>query len=187
MIEYVMLLYLIFICIVAAVTDWKYGKIYNKWLVAGVCPGIILVIFYYLNHQESIYLFLTNLSSALVIAVLFFALKMWGAGDSKLWLFVNFLYPAGWYLVSDQMLFPLMFLLMIIFIEAYFYLLCESVWLAVFHKDRAVLFQKEKFQIDQIWDIIFSISCLSIVYTICSYILNGYYENNRIESVINSV
>ena len=41
-VEYLMLLYLIFICAVAAVTDWKRGKIYNKWLKAGMCPGIVL-------------------------------------------------------------------------------------------------------------------------------------------------
>ena len=97
-----MLLYLIFICAVAAVTDWKRGKIYNKWLKAGMCPGIVLAFLYYFWHRELISLFLTNLLSALVIAILFFAWKLWGAGDSKLWLFVNFIYPAGWYAVSDK-------------------------------------------------------------------------------------
>ena len=89
-VEYFMLLYLIFICAVAAVTDWKRGKIYNKWLTVGMCPGIVLAALYYFWHRDLISLFLTNFLSAFIIAVLFFAWKLWGAGDSKLWLFVNF-------------------------------------------------------------------------------------------------
>ena len=61
-----------------------------------MCPGMILVVLYYMQNPKSIFLFLTNLAAALAIAILFCALKLWGAGDSKLWLFVNFLYPTGW-------------------------------------------------------------------------------------------
>lgn len=179
-VEYLMLLYLIFICAVAAVTDWKRGKIYNKWLKAGMCPGIVLAFLYYFWHRELISLFLTNLLSALVIAILFFAWKLWGAGDSKLWLFVNFIYPAGWYAVSDKMLFPSMIMFMMIFIEAYIYLLGESLWLTVFHKERAVTFHQGKIQLEQLWDIGFSILFLSLVYTACSYVLGDYFESNRI-------
>jgi len=34
-----MIVYLILICAVVAVTDWKFGKIYNKCLTIGMCPG----------------------------------------------------------------------------------------------------------------------------------------------------
>ena len=78
MIDIIMILYLLFICVVAAVTDWKKGKIYNKWLTFGMCPGVVLVILYYVQHPESILLFLTNLAAAFAIAILFFALKLWG-------------------------------------------------------------------------------------------------------------
>ena len=179
-VEYFMLLYLIFICAVAAVTDWKRGKIYNKWLTVGMCPGIVLAALYYFWHRDLISLFLTNFLSAFIIAVLFFAWKLWGAGDSKLWLFVNFLYPAGWYAIADKMLFPSMIMFMLIFIEAYIYLIGESLWLAVFHKDKAVTFHQGKFQPEQLWDVGFSILFLSLVYTACSYILKDYFESNRI-------
>ena len=113
-------------------------------------------------------------------AILFFAWKLWGAGDSKLWLFVNFIYPAGWYAVSDKMLFPSMIMFMLIFIEAYIYLIGESLWLTVFHKERAVTFHQGKIQLEQLWDIGFSILFLSLVYTACSYVLGDYFESNRI-------
>lgn len=109
-----------------------------------------------------------------------FAWKLWGAGDSKLWLFVNFIYPAGWYAVSDKMLFPSMIMFMLIFIEAYIYLIGESLWLTVFHKERAVTFHQGKIQLEQLWDIGFSILFLSLVYTACSYVLGDYFESNRI-------
>lgn len=178
--DVLMLVYLVFICAVAAVTDWRKGKIYNKWLTAGMCPGVVLVILYYFGHTDMIPLFLTNLLSAAVIAVLFFAWKLWGAGDSKLWLFVNFLYPAGWYAVTDKMLFPSMVMFMLVFIEAYIYLIGESVWLTVFHKERAVHFQQGKFELEQLWNMGFSILFLSLIYTACGYVLRDYFSGNRI-------
>ena len=39
MIDIIMIFYLLFICVVASVTDWKKGKIYNRWLTFGMCPG----------------------------------------------------------------------------------------------------------------------------------------------------
>lgn len=180
MIDLVMLVYLLFFCCVAAITDWKKGKIYNKWLTAGMCPGIFLVIWYYVQHRESLLLFFTNLAAAVVIAVLFYSLKLWGAGDSKLWLFVNFLYPAGWYATTSYMLFPSMLLFMVIFIEAYLYLIGESVWYHFFRKEKGVIIPHEKIGCDQVWNLAFSISFLSIVYTICSFVLRSYYESNRI-------
>ena len=89
MIEGIMMLYLLGICLVAAVTDWKKGKIYNRWLSLGMIPASILVVLYYYGHRESIRLFLMNLLAAIAIAIIFYALKMWGAGDSKLWIFLN--------------------------------------------------------------------------------------------------
>ena len=172
--------YLILICAVAAVTDWKFGKIYNKWLTIGMCPGIVLVISYYFGNPDSIWIFFTNFFAAAVIAILFFTWKLWGAGDSKLWLFINFLYPAGWYAVSDKMLFPSMVMFMIIFAEAYLYLIGESLWLTIFHKERAVHFQQGKFEPEQVWNMAFSILFLSLVYTACDYVLKDYFSGNRI-------
>ena len=56
-IDILMIGYLILICAVAAVTDWKFGKIYNKWLTIGMCPGIVLVISYYFGNPDSIWIF----------------------------------------------------------------------------------------------------------------------------------
>ena len=90
-----------------------------------------------------------------------FCVEVMGGRRSKLWLFVNFIYPAGWYAVSDKMLFPSMIMFMLIFIEAYIYLIGESLWLTVFHKERAVTFHQGKIQLEQLWDIGFSILFLS--------------------------
>lgn len=81
---------------------------------------------------------------------------------------------------SDKMLFPSMIMFMLIFIEAYIYLIGESLWLTVFHKERAVTFHQGKIQLEQLWDIGFSILFLSLVYTACSYVLGDYFESNRI-------
>lgn len=180
MIDKIMICYLLFICLIATVTDWKKGKIYNKWLTAGMCPGIVLVLIYYVQYRESIALFLTNLAAAVVIAILFFALKLWGAGDSKLWLFVNFLYPTGWYAVRETMLFPSMLLFMVIFIEAYLYVIAESIWYRFIRRKKGIRFQREEFDREQLWDMGFSIAFLSCVYMACGYLLQEYYESNRI-------
>lgn len=180
MIDIIMIFYLLFICVVASVTDWKKGKIYNRWLTFGMCPGMILVVLYYMQNPGSIFLFLTNLAAALVIAILFFALKLWGAGDSKLWLFVNFLYPTGWYVTTGTMLFPSMLLFLVIFVEAYLYLIAESIWYRFFRKEKGVEFEKIPVSAEQIWNLCFSIAFLSVVYMVCAFVLKGYYESNRI-------
>lgn len=184
MTEWVMLLYLLLICTVAAVTDWKRGKIYNRWLSWGMLPGSILVIVYYWGHWTSIRLFLLNLMAAIIIAILFYALKIWGAGDSKLWMFLNYLFPAGWYLTTDTMLFPSMLIFMLIFLEAYAYVFLESVWYRFFRKREGITFQKEKTDRQQIWNLLFSISFLSFVYMCCAWLMGEYYESNRIFLVV---
>ena len=180
MIEGIMMLYLLGICLVAAVTDWKKGKIYNRWLSLGMIPASILVVLYYYGHRESIRLFLMNLLAAIAIAIIFYALKMWGAGDSKLWMFLNFLFPAGWYVTTDSMLFPSMLIFMLIFLEAYLYIFLESIWYRFFKKKKGIQLQKEKFDSQQVWNLLFSISFLSLVYTLCAYFMGEYYESNRI-------
>ena len=180
MLEISMIVYLIVFCTVAAFTDWKYGKIYNKWLGLGMLPGIVLVVVYYFNRQSDILLYFTNLAAAIIIAILFWTMKMWGAGDSKLWLFVNFIYPTGLYVTTGTMLFPSMLLFMLIFIEAYIFVILESLWYRFGKRDQGITLQKEKFQIVWIWDIGFSVLLLSIVYSIMGYLLGEYYESNRI-------
>ena len=180
MTEWIMVCYLLVICLVAAVTDWKKGKIYNRWLSFGMIPASILVVIYYYGHRESIRLFLVNLVAAVAIAILFYALKMWGAGDSKLWMFLNFLFPAGWYVTTDSMLFPSMLIFMLIFLEAYLYVFLESLWYRFFRKNEGIQLQKEKFDVQQVWNLLFSISFLSLVYTLCAYFIGEYYESNRI-------
>lgn len=180
MTEWIMICYLLVICLVAAVTDWKKGKIYNRWLSFGMIPASVLVILYYYGHRESIRLFVVNLLAAVAIAILFYALKMWGAGDSKLWMFLNFLFPAGWYVTTDSMLFPSMLIFMLIFLEAYLYVFLESLWYRFLKKNEGIQLQKKKFDVRQIWNLLFSISFLSLVYTICACFMGEYYESNRI-------
>ena len=180
MTEWIMICYLLVICLAAAVTDWKKGKIYNRWLSFGMIPASVLVILYYYGHRESIRLFVVNLLAAVAIAILFYALKMWGAGDSKLWMFLNFLFPAGWYVTTDSMLFPSMLIFMLIFLGAYLYVFLESLWYRFLKKNEGIQLQKKKFDVRQIWNLLFSISFLSLVYTICACFMGEYYESNRI-------
>lgn len=180
MIDIIMVIYLIMVCAVSAITDWKKGKIYNKWLGMGMCPGAVIVIYYYLRGNGNIQLFLTNFLAAVVIAIIFYSMKLWGAGDSKLWLFVNFLYPTEWYVITNTMLFPSMILFMVIFIEAYIYLIGESLWYKLFRHEKGVKFEQEKINGDQIWNLSFSVSFLSVVYMVLNYLLKEYYEGNRI-------
>ena len=150
MIDLIMICYLLIFCIVAAFTDWKRGKIYNKWISFGLGPGLVLVMIYYIQHNECIALYLINFVAAIAIAVLFYALKLWGAGDSKLWIFLNFMFPAGWYIMTDYMLFPSMLIFMIIFIEAYVYLLIESLWNCFLKRNKGIQFRKMEVNIEQI-------------------------------------
>ena len=180
MMKWALFLYLIATCIISVITDFKDGKIYNRNLKLALVPGILLVIVYYVVIGFDFRMYLLNFLSAFIIGVLFYVFKIWGAGDSKLWFLVNIIFPIELYIVTDYMVFPSVFLLAVIFIEAYAYVLLESVFFRILKKDKGFIRPREKFTVNRFFDLIFSVILISFIYMGISFLLGQYFVVNRI-------
>ena len=184
MIDIIMIVYLLIVVFFCAYTDWKRFKIYNKIILIASIPAVVLVVIYYILYLDLLTVFITNMISAFVIGIIFFALKIWGAGDSKLWIFINLLYPGKCYLITEHMLFPSMIILMFIFIEAFVYVIGESVYIRLFKRDKGI--GEGEIAIDKNWiiNLAFSMLVLSFIYSLLAYILGGYFESNQVFFVL---
>jgi len=86
---------------ICSYTDFKYGKIYNKWIIIGFFWGVSLyfILFFYnlfyLQQKANFNYFWEvdiNTLISFVIGYLFWQLKLWSAGDAKLLFFFLFLH-----------------------------------------------------------------------------------------------
>ena len=184
MIDIIMIVYLLIVVSFCAYTDWKRFKIYNKIMLFASIPAIVFVVIYYIQYPDLLTVFITNMISAVVIGIIFFALKIWGAGDSKLWIFINLLYPGKYYMITRYMLFPSMIVLMFIFIEAFAYVIGESVFIRFFKKDQGI--GEWRIAIDKNWiiNLAFSMIVLSFIYSLLAYLLGEYFESNQVFFVL---
>ena len=172
-------------CIIASVSDLKDGKIYNKYLCYGALLGAAGVLRYYYINRGLLLPFLFNLLIETVLAFLFFKMKIWGAGDAKLWMLICFLYPFARYYTYDYLLFPSLYILMFMFIIAYVYVVTETIYIKVSQHNK----QKEKIDrndhlAETIINFAFVFFFIRIVYRICMLFFKEYYYANSILFVL---
>ena len=180
MYENLLLIILLATSATSAVTDWLRGKIRNKILLIGIATAIVPLVLYYWSHPDLIIVFVTNAAASVIIAIAFYASKVWGAGDSKLWLFINIVFPASRYIRTEFVLFPSMILLMLIFLEAYVFVIVESIYIRLSKKEKGISLGKNQLSLEKCVDLLFPICCLTLLYTIMALIIGEYYEPNRV-------
>lgn len=114
--------------IYTSATDIKYGIISNKSIILALTAGTLVNIFYYLRYEEIfVKLYFVNLAGMIILSVLLYAFHFWAAGDSKLLICMAALIPARLYETGSRIFVPGIFLFIMIFLLAYFYVLTESV------------------------------------------------------------
>lgn len=182
-----MLITLFLVCITASVSDIRTGKIYNKHLFYGGIIGAAGVLWYYFIHPYYVFPFLINLFMEAIIAFLLFEFKIWGAGDAKLWILFGFLFPFGDYYWHEYLLFPSLYILMFIFIVAYFYVLIETIVLAGKRRNDAKNEKKRNKPPGLIMILknsVFYFFAIRIIYRICMFVFQEYYYANQIFFVL---
>jgi Flp pilus assembly protein protease CpaA len=116
-------------------TDLKYGKIRNKWLIVGFVWALVLylsLIFYnYLFlHQAGNLNYLRGMIFngllALGLGYVLWNLKLWAAGDAKLFTLFAFLLPPEFYAKTYFSEFPSFVLLINIFIPLLVFLITKA-------------------------------------------------------------
>ena len=122
MLVYIQSIIAIILGIVSSITDFKNKKIYNKNILIAVGLSVLTYLIF-LKQIEIAYIknYTINLVISIVISFLFFYLKIWAAGDAKLFLAIVFMIPFEIYEVETKNLFPALILLIMIFSIAFLY------------------------------------------------------------------
>ena len=109
-------------------TDIKNGLIQNKALLCAFLGGAITNAVYFSFYcREYIVIYLINLVVTTILAIALYGFHFWAAGDSKLLICVNFLFPARLY-DSDTFTFaPGINAVIYIFLIAYLYIVIDSI------------------------------------------------------------
>lgn len=121
---------------IATYEDFKFSKVSNKLIIAGLSYSLIVYwlawILYGLGLAKLSLLWnfdkwLINLLISTVVAYIIWHFKMWGAGDAKFFICCSALFPIGQYsLIYFNYYFPSFLLLIMIFIPATAFLLLKS-------------------------------------------------------------
>ena len=127
---------LVFTLISAAYSDMKNGLIENKKIIlsSSLCV-VINVIYYSAFASDYLVLFIVNLLSMSLVAVILYAYHIWAAGDSKLLISVLLAIPGRFYFINYKGILPGFILLILIFGFAFIYVAGESVYLWIRNKD----------------------------------------------------
>ena len=112
-------------------TDLLYHKAFNRHLVWFASAGLVIQIVSCCMDPGAIGYTLLNLVISVVAALLFFALKIWAAGDAKLFITYVLLIPYPVYGAQKHQFFPAFLILGFIFSTALLYVVMESLVLFV--------------------------------------------------------
>lgn len=114
---------IILLGVITSYEDIRYGKIRNKWIISGLIYSFIAycgLISYYLLYgsvsQSYILELITNLLFAVIIGFSFFIIRIWTAGDGKLFIAFTALIPLMFYSSGYIKFIPAITLLINIFI-----------------------------------------------------------------------
>lgn len=145
MIKYVQSIIAVILGIISSFSDFKDKKIYNKNLKFFLIISLVTYIIFF-NQLELNYLknYILNLIICIFLSFLFYYFKIWAAGDAKLFITIIFMIPYEVYGTSKNILFPAIYLLIIIFSIAFIYVVIESLYLWVKDKEKINIKKIEK-------------------------------------------
>ena len=119
---------ILFLGILTSYSDIKEGKIKNKWLIIASILGILLWIILILLNKVDYREFLMTLIfsfGGLMIGFLLWLMKMWSAGDAKLYAIFVLLIPLSTYKYSNN--WPIITLLTNIFLPVFLFLIIKLI------------------------------------------------------------
>lgn len=178
--HYPMIILTFLLCILSGITDLYNGKVYNKVLKIVLYIGSVFIILYYLRNKNLILPFIINLLSCVFVSYLFFVFKIWGAGDSKLWIAISILFPYAMYFKNEYEIFPCFRILMLTFSAAYSYVILETVCKIVKKPNSIGRFKYSQIKADEIINFIYFYFIMFGYYQILSMMLGLFYNANQV-------
>ena len=122
---------LFLIGIICSYTDIKYNKIFNKLIVSSVFYIFFLYSILYLGNYSDISNLILNGTTALIVGYFLWNLRLWSAGDAKLFAIFAFLIPLDFYAKSYIKHFPAFNLLINLFIPLLLFLIASGIFSAL--------------------------------------------------------
>lgn len=155
MLVYIQSIIAILLGIVAAITDFKDKKIYNKNVLIAITASILSYFIFY-KQIETMYIknYLINLLISVVISFLFFYFKIWAAGDAKLFFALIIMIPFEIYEVPTSNVFPALYLLIMIFCTAFIYVVLETIILWIKDNEKFEQLKVSKLQTEELKELI---------------------------------
>ena len=123
--HYLMIVLVLLVSIISAVTDIKSGKIYNRLLLPFSVLGLVFLVLYFTKNQE-LASYLINLLIGALLSIVLYKSKVWGAGDSKLWIFICAFLPFLIFDYNTYILYPSMYIFIYTFLFAYIYVISDT-------------------------------------------------------------
>lgn len=115
--------------ICAISTDIQKGIIPNKLLCIAFCIGLVNDILYYgIYGRQYFKAFFANIVLVIVFSILMYFFHFWAAGDSKLLICIFVLYPARFYHYDSSFGFPMLEVIIYIFLVAYLYIIADTIF-----------------------------------------------------------
>lgn len=193
MLVYIQMLIALSLGTFSTISDFKSQKIYNKYIVIGALMSFLTYIAFF-RQIDKAYIgnFIINFIISCVVSFAFFYLKIWGAGDAKLFIAVIFMIPYELYEVRSNNYFPSMYLLICVFSVAFIYVLIETIVLFIADSEKFSNIKNKRFTKKEIINSIidFINGCLfSMVFNRIIYLLfpNFSMQNYELIYVINIV
>lgn len=180
------------LCLLASYTDFKSGKVLNKHVSKFLLVGFAVSALYYCLSikqvgLDGIFKYALNILICSAVSFLLYYLKIWGAGDAKLYFTIVTLTPFNLYVDESFSVFPGFILLAIIFGIGFLYLFIETT--VLFIKDLSKKQIKKDFIIakgfnkrvlgELTWSLAFSYFFSSTAFILLMHFFPDIFVNNR--------
>ena len=186
--EATMLAVLVVTCVYVTITDLKNSIIQNKVILTSGAIAIVLNILYFIFFAEELFVaYCINVGVMAFISIVFYALHIWAAGDSKLLILMIMLIPTRLYFAGNIVSTTVIIIIMI-FSFAYIYTIVESIYIGLKEKN---LFKIEKVQanIKAMVKQYIKCTCLVMIFDyLFNLILPDFYSmNSELVMILNMI
>ena len=179
-IESLMLATVMFTLVVATITDFKKGVIPNKMLIAvGIVNVFLDIIYYSCFYNFGIYLFLSDIFSIFILAIIFYAVEIWAAGDSKLLMITALGIPSRLYSFMPFSFCPLFVLVMIVFSLAFLYSAGETLVKSIKEKRKVWKEIGINFSLKKLLYIVITLIFMATAILLCNIVFNFILANSE--------
>ena len=128
-IDYILLLSMMILGVIASVGDIRRGLISNRLLAAFAVIGLLFDIIYYgVFIRDLLFVFVINVAVNTIIGLVLYATHALAGGDCKMIPVLSLLYPAGMYLEYGASKITLSVSLCFAILYGYIYLLMTALW-----------------------------------------------------------